>query len=75
MTGFPVSFIFCEKVGIILILFILLANQTFHCFVVGISMFATMIPEIIDIVGNQQKYGGNYQVKSICNNKNSRQKL
>ena len=40
---------------------------------VGISVFASMIPEIIEIVGNQQKYGGSYQVN--ISNQKSRRKL
>ena len=29
---------------------------------VGISAFATMLPEILEILGSQPKYGGEYKV-------------
>ena len=44
-------------------------NQVLYS--VGISIFATMLPEIIDILGSQPKYAGNYKVN--IRNKKSRQ--
>ena len=32
---------------------------------VAISGFATMIPEIAEIVGNQPKYNGSYKVREV----------
>ena len=38
------------------------------CFLVGVTGFATLLPEIAEILGNQPKYNGTYKVSiSLCN--------
>ena len=41
---------------------VLFYRHTFTFYSVGISAFATMLPEILEILGSQPKYGGDYKV-------------